>query len=177
MLDAVSKILSANQHLEQRLQSAESKLQQQAEQIRVHAANALTDALTGLANRRAFDSELARRLAEFQRYGKTFCLMMLDIDHFKRFNDTHGHLAGDQVLRLVGATLKTTVRTPDFVARYGGEEFAVIMPQTSLEEGSRGGERIRSGIERAKCIYENKNLQVTASIGLCKWAQAKARRS
>ena len=170
VLDAVSKILAANQHLEQRLQTAESKLQQQAEQIRVHAANAMTDALTGLANRRAFDAELARRLAEYQRYGKAFCLMILDIDHFKKFNDTYGHLAGDQVLRLVGDTLKTTVRTPDFVARYGGEEFAVIMPQTSLDEGSRGGERIRAGIEQAQCIYEDQKLQVTASIGVAQVA-------
>lgn len=166
VVDAVTKILAANQQLEQRLQTAESKLQLQAEQIRVHATNALTDALTGLCNRRAFDAELTRRTAEFQRYGKTFCLLMLDIDHFKQFNDTHGHLAGDEVLRLVGATLKATVRTPDFVARYGGEEFAIIMPQTSLTEAQRGGERVRLAIEQAQCVFEDKTLRVTASIGL-----------
>ena len=174
VLDAVSKILAANQQLEERLHSAESKLQQQAEQIKVHAANALTDALTGLANRRAFDAELARRVAENQRYGKSFCLMMLDIDHFKKFNDTHGHLAGDEVLRLVGRTLKSTVRTPDFAARYGGEEFAVIMPETALAEALHGGERVRLDIEKAECTFENKTLKVTSSIGLAQVASGQS---
>ena len=142
VLNAVTKILEANQRLEQQLHSAESRLNEQAEQIKHHAANALTDALTSLGNRRAFDSELARRCSEFQRQGTPFCLMMLDVDHFKKFNDTHGHLAGDEVLRLVGRTLKAAVRTPDFVARYGGEEFGVIMPQTSLAETPPCAERV-----------------------------------
>jgi diguanylate cyclase len=166
VLEAVTKILEVNQRLEQQLQSAESKLHEQAEQIKLHSANALTDALTGLGNRRAFDAELARRSAEFQRQGTTFCLLMLDVDHFKKFNDTHGHLAGDEVLRLVGRTLKSAVRTPDFVARYGGEEFGVIMPQTTLPETPPCGERIRAAIEQAECEFEGKKLRVTASIGI-----------
>ena len=83
---------------------------------------------------------------------------MLDVDHFKKFNDTHGHLAGDEVLRLVGRTLKTAARTSDFVARYGGEEFAVIMPKTTLPETPPCGERIRSAIEQAQCEFEGKKL-------------------
>ena len=166
VLEAVTKILEVNQRLEQQLQSAESKLHEQAEQIKLHSANALTDALTGLGNRRAFDAELARRSAEFQRQGTTFCLLMLDVDHFKKFNDAHGHLAGDEVLRLVGRTLKSAVRTPDFVARYGGEEFGVIMPQTTLAETPPCGERIRAAIEQAECEFEGKKLRVTASIGI-----------
>ena len=108
----------------------------------------------------------ARRSAEFQRQGTTFCLLMLDVDHFKKFNDAHGHLAGDEVLRLVGRTLKSAVRTPDFVARYGGEEFGVIMPQTTLAETPPCGERIRAAIEQAECEFEGKKLRVTASIGI-----------
>jgi diguanylate cyclase len=166
VLEAVTKILEVNQRLEQQLQSAESKLHDQAEQIKLHSANALTDALTGLGNRRAFDAELARRSAEFQRQGTAFCLLMLDVDHFKKFNDTHGHLAGDEVLRLVGRTLKSAARAGDFVARYGGEKFGVIMPQTTLPETPPCGERIRAAIEQARCEFEGKKLQVTASIGV-----------
>jgi len=174
VLEAVTKILEVNQRLELQLHSAESKLHEQAEQIKLHSANALTDALTGLGNRRAFDAELARRSAEFQRQGTAFCLLMLDVDHFKKFNDSHGHLAGDEVLRLVGRTLKSAARTSDFVARYGGEEFGVIMPQTTLPETPPCGERIRSAIEQAQCEFEGKKLRVTASIGI---AQSLARQS
>ncbi|HEY2881256.1 MAG TPA: GGDEF domain-containing protein [Pirellulales bacterium] len=166
VMAAVTKILEANRRLEQQLHTAENKLEQQAEQIRFHAANALTDALTGLGNRRAFDTELNRRIAEFQRHGTPFCLMMLDVDHFKKFNDTHGHLAGDEVLRMVGRTLKAAVRTPDFVARYGGEEFGVIMPQTAMGETSGCAERVRAAIELAECTFEGKQLSVTASLGV-----------
>jgi diguanylate cyclase len=164
--EAVAKILAANQQLEARLQTAESKLQQQSEQIKVHAANALTDALTTLGNRRAFDAELPRRIAEYQRYCTPFCLLMIDVDHFKKFNDLHGHLAGDEVLRMVGRTLKATVRIPDFVARYGGEEFAIVMPQTSLADAAECAQRVRAGVEQAVCDFEGRKLNVTISIGV-----------
>jgi diguanylate cyclase len=166
VLEAVTKILAANQQLEQRLQTAESKLQQQSEQIKVHAANALTDALTTLGNRRAFDAELLRRIAEFQRQGTPFCLLMMDVDHFKKFNDVHGHLAGDEVLRMVGRTLKATVRTPDFVARYGGEEFGVVMPHTGVAEAAECAQRVRTGVEQAICEFEGQKLNVTISVGV-----------
>ena len=168
VLGAVSKILEANQRLAKQLQSAEEKLNEQAEQIKVHASQALTDALTGLGNRRAFDLELDRRIADFQRHGTPTCLLMLDVDHFKKFNDTHGHLAGDEVLRLVGKTLKSAVRTEDFVARYGGEEFGIILPRSNLTEALAGAERVRSEIEKAKCSYDDKGLHVTVSIGLAR---------
>ncbi|HZZ28087.1 MAG TPA: GGDEF domain-containing protein [Pirellulales bacterium] len=166
VLEAVTKILSANQQLEERLHTAESKLQQQAEQIKVHATNALTDALTTLGNRRAFDAELPRRIADYQRRGETFSLLMLDVDHFKKFNDVHGHLAGDEVLRMVGRTLKVTARKADFVARYGGEEFAIVMPCTPLAEAVECAQRVREGVEQAMCEFEGKKLNVTASIGV-----------
>jgi diguanylate cyclase len=170
VLSAVSKILEANQRLEQQLVSAESKLHEQAEQIRVHATQALTDALTGLGNRRAFDAELTRRIADFQRRGTPVCLTILDVDHFKKFNDAHGHLAGDEVLRMVGQTLKTSARASDFVARYGGEEFAVVMPQSTVVEAVQGAERIRADIEKALCKFEGKSLRVTASFGVAQLA-------
>ncbi len=166
VLTAVTKILEANQRLSEQLHTAESKLLEQAEEIKLHATHAMTDALTGLGNRRAFDHEMSRRISEFERYGTSFCLLMLDVDHFKKFNDTHGHLAGDEVLRMVGKSLQASVRESDFVARYGGEEFGVIVPQSTFTKALAGAERVRAAIERAECKFEGKTLHVTASIGV-----------
>src|SRR5205807_6991032 len=118
----------------------------------------MTDALTGAPNRRRFDAELTNRLAAWNAQHTPFCLMMLDVDHFKKFNDTHGHLAGDEVLRLVGKTLKAAVRSADFVARYGGEEFSVIMPQATLTQAVESADRVRKSIENAECSFEGKTL-------------------
>jgi diguanylate cyclase len=170
VLSAVTKILEANERLSEQLQTAESKLVEQAEEIKLHATHAMTDALTGLGNRRALDHEIARRIAEFHRYGTPFTLLMLDVDHFKKFNDTHGHLAGDEVLRLVGRILQSAVRTEDFVARYGGEEFAILATQTALTDALAAAERVRSSIEKGQCQFEGKKLHVAASVGLAQMA-------
>ena len=166
VLGSVAQIIEANSRLQEQLKSAEVKLQEQAHQIEVHAADALTDALTGGANRRAFDSELTRRLSEFQRRGTPFCLLMLDVDHFKKFNDAHGHLAGDEVLRGVARVLRETCRGMDIVARYGGEEFAVIMPSTTIREAQAGVLRICARIAASQFEFEGKTLKVTVSGGL-----------
>jgi diguanylate cyclase len=166
VIGSVSEIIKANSRLQEQLKSAEDKLQEQAHQIEVHAADALTDALTGAANRRAFDSDVTRRLAEFQRRGTPFCLLMLDVDHFKKFNDTHGHLAGDEVLRGVARVLRETCRGMDSVARFGGEEFAVIMPSTNYREATANVLRICSQIAESEFEFEGKALNVTVSGGL-----------
>ncbi len=168
-MDAVGKILEANQRLKVQLHDAHKRLEQQAQQIEVHAAHALTDSLTGLANRRAFDAELTRRVAESGRYGAPLSLIMLDIDHFKQFNDEFGHGAGDMVLAEVAKALKATMRTPDFVARYGGEEFAIIMPHTAMDQIPICAERIRLRIEETRCEFEGQTLSVTASLGVAQF--------
>jgi diguanylate cyclase len=169
VIDSVAEIVKANSRLQEQLKSAEVKLQEQAHQIEVHAADALTDALTGGANRRAFDAELGRRAAEFQRRGTPFCLLMLDVDHFKKFNDTHGHPAGDEVLRGVARVLRETCRGMDIVARYGGEEFAVIMPTSTIRDAQTGVLRICSRIADSQFEFEGKTLKVTVSGGLAEF--------
>lgn len=130
-----------------------------------HEKDVLTDALTGVANRRAYEFELARRLAQRERDGSPLILMLLDIDYFKKFNDRYGHTAGDAVLQEVAQTLQATIRKADLVARYGGEEFAIILPGISFDEAKDVGERIRRLVESQRVNHEGLMLRVTVSVG------------
>lgn len=164
--EAVAKILAANEKLQTRLADAEKKIQVQAEEIRTQQSEARTDALTGLANRRAFDDAMVQNLELVKRDDRPFSLLIFDVDHFKNFNDTHGHQAGDEVLRSVAKTLSQVVKVSDIPCRYGGEEFALIMPSTPIDKGRIASERVRKAIEAMSVDFEDKTLQVTVSIGL-----------
>jgi diguanylate cyclase len=166
IVDVVARLIEANQRMKEKLVSTEDKLREQAEQIHTHAAEARTDALTLLANRRAFDDELARRCSEFHRQGRSFSLVMADVDHFKSFNDNHGHPVGDEVLRGVARQLRRKMREMDIVARYGGEEFAIILPGTKLEDAGRAAARAREAVEQFQVTRDGKELRVTASLGV-----------
>jgi diguanylate cyclase len=163
---AISRIVEANSQLQNRLSNAEKQLENQAQELRSYESEARTDSLTGLANRRAFDDELGRRFSEWQRRKTLFTLLILDIDHFKKFNDSHGHLAGDEVLRCVSGALVKTARQMDVPCRYGGEEFAVILPATPIDEAKVAAERFRTAIEESLTKFEGKKLSVTSSVGL-----------
>lgn len=128
------------------------------EEVRLLAA---TDPLTRIANRGTFQSALGRELAQARRNGSSVSLVLLDIDHFKRLNDDHGHLTGDAVLKSVANLLDVTSRDGDLAARYGGEEFVVLMPDTDVEVAFAAAERVRSALSRA-----DRDLQVTASAGV-----------
>ncbi|MFV2066509.1 MAG: GGDEF domain-containing protein [Pirellulales bacterium] len=171
VLTAVDRIATANRQLTTRLNSAQRTIGQQGQLLESHMADALTDSLTKIANRRAFDHELQRRYAEWHRKQTPLSLLMMDVDHFKRFNDEHGHLAGDEVLKRVARILSESMREMDLVARYGGEEFAVILPDTELESGKVAAERVRTALERNELEFEGKVLRVTSSVGL---AQARS---
>ncbi|MFC3208072.1 GGDEF domain-containing protein [Aquamicrobium soli] len=132
-----------------------------------HAA--LTDALTGMQNRRYFDDALREYLVEFRRVRRPIGLMILDLDHFKQVNDTHGHDVGDEVLRAVASCLKDMTRHHDVVARLGGEEFAVVTPNMDDELLARFAERIRKAIAAMAIQSGNVRLKVTASVGLAMW--------
>lgn len=163
---AMDQMIAANSHLQQRLEQAEKQLAAQAVEIKTHESEARTDSLTSLSNRRAFDDELKRRLGEWQRKNTPCTLVLLDIDFFKKFNDTHGHQVGDEVLRQVAKVLAKQSREMDVPCRYGGEEFAVILPATDAPNACRVAERIRAAIEAAVTVCEGKTLKITCSLGV-----------
>jgi diguanylate cyclase (GGDEF)-like protein/PAS domain S-box-containing protein len=131
---------------------------------------ALIDELTGIANRRAFDDSFAREWARAVRHGGELCLVMADIDHFKEFNDTYGHRAGDEVLHAVAHAILSALHRPaDSVARYGGEEIAAILPETTLAGGAAIAESMRQAVERTPIVYRGKSLgSVTISLGVAR---------
>jgi diguanylate cyclase (GGDEF)-like protein len=148
--------LEQQEKMAKRLEELNAELEKQA----------MTDKLTGLPNRRAFDENLEKEVSRAGRIREPCSLLLMDIDHFKRFNDTHGHQVGDSVLESVGKTIAKQVRTCDLPARYGGEEFAVIMPHTPQEGAQIAAERIRKAVESTKVLADGKTLLVTISIGV-----------
>jgi diguanylate cyclase (GGDEF)-like protein len=131
------------------------------------ASQATTDALTGIANRRSFDEELALEWRRAHRIGDSFAVVLLDLDDFKRVNDTHGHPAGDAVLRSIGEVLGSGVRQIDLAARYGGEEFVVLVPESDLTGATQLAKRLRLAVSKARTeLPDGKLLKVTASFGV-----------
>lgn len=130
---------------------------------------AVRDGLTGLYNRRAFGDLLAQARAREERQGGRFAVLLLDIDYFKRLNDTFGHPAGDAALRNAAQTLERHLRKGDQAARYGGEEFAAILPGADEQGALHLAERVRGAIERGQIVFEGARLSVTASFGAAVW--------
>jgi two-component system cell cycle response regulator len=127
---------------------------------------ATTDALTDCMNRRGLLDHLEAELERVQRYGEALSLMMIDLDHFKKVNDSHGHLAGDEVLRQIGALLRGEVRAVDTVARYGGEEFVILLPETTQPGAVALAERIRERVAQRDFSEDASMLSVTISVGV-----------
>jgi diguanylate cyclase len=163
---AMRELIDVNKQMQQQLETAEDRSHKQAVEFESRMEEALTDSLTKLKNRRFFDEELGRRQSELQRHNRPVSVMFLDVDHFKKFNDTHGHQAGDEVLRGVGRVLTRTVREMDVPCRYGGEEFAIILPGTTVSDGVRVADRARRDIEREVFRFEGAELQVAVSAGV-----------
>jgi diguanylate cyclase (GGDEF)-like protein len=130
------------------------------------ASMVLTDPLTGCLNRRGLDQALAREIARASRAGSNLALLALDLDHFKEINDTYGHIAGDVVLRQVGALLAQTARAGDMVARTGGEEFTVILPDTDADGAYHSGVRICDTVRTHAFMVNGKRLHLTISVGI-----------
>lgn len=133
-----------------------------AEQERLAAI----DVLTGLRNRRAFQQQIAVEIARASRYGTPLSLPLIDVDHFKQINDSHGHAGGDRVLAALGALLREQLRSPDIPARWGGEEFVVALPSTDLEGAALAAERLRAAVAAASVRHGSAEIPVTLSIGV-----------
>jgi diguanylate cyclase len=166
VMDVLGDIVRANQNLQSKLETAESRLEEQAAEIVAHISRSLTDPLTGLPNRREFNDRLEERMAAWGRRREVFSLLFLDVDHFKKLNDQHGHLAGDQVLAAIGRALRGAVRREDSVARYGGEEFAILLPNTSLEQAICVAQKVRNSVAAISVDLSGQQLVVTLSGGL-----------
>ncbi|HLS82674.1 MAG TPA: diguanylate cyclase [Steroidobacter sp.] len=129
----------------------------------------VTDPLTGACNRRYLMEQLPREIERAARYGRPLAAIMCDIDHFKRINDTHGHLIGDDVLGWFAGRLQAGIRKTDWVARYGGEEFVIVLPETPLASATAVAEQVRSRLVEAPWRCGDLTLAITASFGVSGW--------
>ena len=127
---------------------------------------AIQDGMTGIHNKRYFTEFLEREIAVCQRHGHPLTLVMFDVDHFKMVNDTHGHLAGDAVLKDLAQRIRPRIRREDLFARYGGEEFACVLPSTALAGGIVFAEHLRTIIEERPCAFDNQHISFTISLGV-----------
>lgn len=143
LADATRRVHKENQSLESRLAESTSEVERLREHLEQVRRDATTDGLTNLANRKAFDDELDRACSDADDQGSSICLAVLDIDHFKGFNDTWGHQTGDQVIRYVASVIGRVAAPPRFAARYGGEEFAMIFPREASSAVAAVLEEIR----------------------------------
>lgn len=169
--EVLSETRSMQDHtkqLEHALDESTKELASISDHLIAARQQALTDGLTGIANRRCFDERLQELTSEATTEQDQLCLLIGDIDHFKAFNDTHGHRVGDQVLKQVALTLTQCIKGRDLAARYGGEEFAIILPQTDLLGAEKVSEQIRQSIEKKKIVMKSSGLTlgaITMSIG------------
>ncbi|MFM9961673.1 MAG: diguanylate cyclase [Planctomycetaceae bacterium] len=166
VLRAVKQLFEANLHLHGELTSAQEQIDYKQQQIESYMAEARTDKLTGIPNRRAFDEHIYRLFSAKSTRRGSFCLLLADVDHFKLFNDYHGHQVGDEMLLRVATTIKKSLRSKDIVCRYGGEEFAILLPRTKLADALRIAERARAAVQALVSPIAEAELQVTISIGV-----------
>lgn len=165
---ATREMEQRNRNLEQNLQQSSAQLDVLHEKLEAIRTESLTDPLTEIGNRRAFDNELRKQAMYGMETGEPLCLLLLDIDRFKLFNDTHGHPMGDQVLRLVASLLSKTVGDKGFCARFGGEEFAAILPRQELTQAISLANTFREAISGRNIVKRSSGEiigGVTVSIG------------
>ena len=172
VLDATKQMEERSKFQEERLAAAASEVAALRTEIEATRKEAATDGLTGLANRKRFDTKIRENAAEMMETGEELCLLMLDIDFFKKFNNNHGHQTGNQVLKLLGHILKDCIKGQDTAARYGGEEFCVILPKTSLKSAAHLAENIRDRVARNQITNKATGEQlgaITLSIGAAQY--------
>jgi diguanylate cyclase len=169
LVQTASGMKRDNKALEARLTSSKKEISQLRQNLESVRNESLMDPLTTLANRKYFDEALPRHLDDAVETAEPLSLMLTDIDHFKNFNDTFGHLTGDQVLRLVALSVKQNVKGQDIAARYGGEEFAIVLPRTALREAITVADQIRRSVMSKELMKRSTGEhlgRVTVSIGV-----------
>jgi diguanylate cyclase len=169
LMRSTREMRDTNKALESRLLVSKKEIGDLQHSLEAIRAESLTDPLTGLGNRKYFDRSIEMAVQSALASGEPLSLLMFDIDHFKSFNDTYGHLTGDQVLRLVAMSLKQTIKGQDITARYGGEEFAVVLPNTALRQALTVADHIRRAV-MAKELKKKSTGEilgrVTISVGV-----------
>jgi diguanylate cyclase len=155
--------------MDARLKETRGEIETLRETLEAVRAESLTDSLTGIANRKHFEDTLIKAVSRADAHRSPLTLLVIDIDHFKGFNDTYGHLTGDQVLRLVGMTMRENVKSSATLARFGGEEFGIILPETGLDDAVRTAEQIRVSIMSRELVKRSTGEplgRVTVSVGV-----------
>ena len=169
LVKSTREMRDTNKALEERLALSKTEISNLQHSLDAIRAESLTDPLTGLGNRKYFDRSIDMAVRSALASGEPLSLLMFDIDHFKSFNDSYGHLTGDQVLRLVAMSLKQTIKGQDITARYGGEEFAVVLPNTALRQALTVADHIRRAV-MAKELKKKSTGEilgrVTISVGV-----------
>ena len=172
-----ARMVRKNQGMRRRLDDMATRVEKLRSELKLARRQAETDPLTGLPNRRRFDQGMREAASRTKEAGTELVVMMVDIDHFKKFNDTHGHVFGDQVLKLIGRVLSDQVRPGDLAARFGGEEFAVILSNASIRDGKDVAERILRAVAGRELVNRSTGTRVgavTLSIGLTDYVRGEA---
>ena len=152
--------------LRKQLHAMEQEADLLRHQLQQKHTEAMRDVLTGIPNRLAYEERIFSELARSKRYGKPFVCLVVDVDHFKKVNDTFGHPAGDRVLKIIAEVLQDNIRAADFVARFGGEEFIVLMPETEQKAGLKVAEKLCRKIDRCDFYYRENPVPISISGGL-----------
>jgi len=169
LVTATKEMESKTVALEDRLATSRQQIDVLHETLEVVRAESMTDALTGIANRKRFDETIALEIAAANESKEPLSLVIGDIDHFKKFNDTFGHQTGDQVLRLVAFSIRETVKGRDLASRYGGEEFAVVLPQTNMEAAMTVSDQMRKAVMAKELVKKSTGESlgtITMSFGV-----------
>ncbi|GCF85039.1 hypothetical protein GSbR_16390 [Geobacter sp. SVR] len=156
LLRRFDKVLSIGDSYQSQMMELKSRLEMMAR----------TDLLTGLGSRWDVMERLQAEQSRSERHGKEFSILIADLDNFKKINDTHGHLAGDRLLKSVAATLRTCLRCEDICGRWGGEEFLIVLPETGLQEAHQVARKLLEGVRRHQVPWEGSHIGVTMSIGV-----------
>ena len=166
IIEEIVKVRVNSQSLKLAVSEYKKTTQSLSVKLEETEAKSLVDSLTNVLNRNAYNMKIIQKMREFSQSKNYFCLLVLDIDHFKKFNDTYGHKAGDRVLKSVAAAVQDSLRASDLVFRYGGEEFVVILNGIQGDNAFKLAEKIRQGVEKEYFVDKEKKLKVTISLGI-----------